>query len=577
MMRRHGARRSLANAPYLVALFGLLATFAMVGLRVAPTFLQSTARVSKGGVANIAALRQAVTPAALTSLRNPKMQMSHKRKASCAAVEVPAQQTKPTKAPHTLGGRHSQTKTIATIGSVSRSEQMVEDLWKSGVDVFRIPMCYSSHDDCREGVEMIRKVEAKHNTTIGILMDLQGPKLRLGNFKEGTVALEEGDTFVLDTNEELGDKTRVNFPYDKVFPMIVPGTILPLGGGRVTARVIQSSLTSTSLEIVRGGKLNNNDRVNVPRVHLPYRALTDQDIKDIEFGLEMGVDWIALSCVRTKEDVLEAKRICGRKAFIMAKIETSVDPDELLEIIKEADAVMVARGDLGVDTAVESVPPMQKAIIAKCKNLGTPVVVSTQMLDSMIFNPTPTRAEASDVANAIYDGADALMLSAETASGQYPMEAINVMQDIIKTVEQSPEYQETMKSDKQRFKPNDGYAIVPAARQIARDTNAKAIVCFSSYGRIPRQVSRERPSQTVLTLSEDVRTARMLNLVWGVCPVHVPDLSYEKFSFDQVLENAKEIAKWHGVAGKEDMLVVVASKPGQEEVAGANIMQIVQV
>eukprot|EP00472_Partenskyella_glossopodia_P006998 CAMPEP_0197519824 /NCGR_PEP_ID=MMETSP1318-20131121/5104_1 /TAXON_ID=552666 /ORGANISM="Partenskyella glossopodia, Strain RCC365" /LENGTH=503 /DNA_ID=CAMNT_0043071035 /DNA_START=321 /DNA_END=1832 /DNA_ORIENTATION=+ len=476
----------------------------------------------------------------------------------------------------TIGGRHSQTKVIATVGPNSRKEDLISAMWQGGVDVFRIPMCYSSHTDCKEAVSLIRNVEANYNSTIGILMDLQGPKLRIGQLRDGSVAVNEGDEFVLDLNEDVGDQTRVNFPYKKVFPMITPGTIVPIGGGRVTAKVVSTGLESTTLQIIRGGQLNTNDRVNLPRVSLPYRSLTEQDIHDIDFGLEVGVDWIALSCVRTKEDVLEAKRIVGQEAFVMAKIETEVDKDELVEIVKGADAVMVARGDLGVDTAIESVPPMQKAIIALCKQMGTPVVVSTQMLDSMINAPTPTRAEASDVANAIYDGADALMLSAETSVGSYPMESVGVMQDIITAVEQSPEYRQNMDSDIKRHAPNPGYAIVPAARQIARDINAKAVVCFTSYGRIPRQVSRERTTQPVLTLSEDVRTARMLNLVWGVCPVHTPSLSYEQFSFEQVIDKAKEVAFDHGLVSRDDMLVVVASKPGEEEVAGANIMQIVQ-
>mmetsp|Transcript_44270 Transcript_44270/g.71178 ORF Transcript_44270/g.71178 Transcript_44270/m.71178 type:complete len:581 (-) Transcript_44270:317-2059(-) len=490
------------------------------------------------------------------------------------ALELESQHPDPSPG---LGGRHQQTKVIATVGKASKSREMINELWQRGADLFRIPMCYSSYDDLRQASEHIRATEAEHDTTIGILMDLQGPKLRIGQFEEGSINLEDGDVFTLDLNEQPGDKSRVNFPYAKVFPMIAPGTILPLGGGRVTAKVISSSLDSTSLQVIRGGTLNANDRVNVPRVSLPYRALTEQDVKDIEFGLEMGVDWIALSCVRTKEDVMEAKRLVGMEAFIMAKIETEVDPDELTEIIRAADAVMVARGDLGVDTNVESVPPMQKDIIAKCKKMGTPVVVSTQMLDSMINTPTPTRAEASDVANAIYDGADALMLSAETSSGAYPLEALDVMEDIIKAVETSPEYRTMMDSDLKRPEPNEGYAIVTAARQIARDLNAKAIVCFSSYGRIPRQVSRERTTQPVLTMSEDVRTARMLNLVWGVYPMHVPTLSYEKFSFDEVLEKAKETAKEHGLATEGDHIVVVASKPGEEEVAGSNIMQIVKL
>uniref|UniRef100_A0A7S3YPY4 Pyruvate kinase n=1 Tax=Lotharella globosa TaxID=91324 RepID=A0A7S3YPY4_9EUKA len=472
--------------------------------------------------------------------------------------------------------RHSQTKMIATVGPSTRNEEMIEAMWQGGADVFRVPMCYSSHEDAREGINLIRKIEARHGSTIGVLMDLQGPKLRIGEFKDGSVAVEEGQRFVLDLKEEVGDNTRVSFPYAKVFPYMTPGSVIPLGGGRVNARVMATSMEETVLEIVRGGRLSTNDRVNIPKVHLPYRALTDQDVKDIEFGLEMGVDWIALSCVRTKEDVIEAKRLVGNNAFIMAKIETSVDAGELSEIIKEADAVMVARGDLGVDTNVESVPPMQKAIIAECKQKGTPVVVSTQMLDSMIFAPTPTRAEASDVANAIYDGADALMLSAETASGSYPLEAVDTMEDIIKAVEQSDEYKKRMDSDVSRYPPNENYALVTAARQIARDVSASAIVCFSSYGRIPRQVARERTTQPVLTLSEDVKTARMLNLVWGVYPVHVPGLSYEEFSFDEVLGKAKETSLEQGLAKQGDMVVVLASKPGADEVPGANIMQIVQ-
>ncbi|GAB5362877.1 hypothetical protein AAMO2058_000836100 [Amorphochlora amoebiformis] len=513
------------------------------------------------------------------------MVVQHPRVSFAPRTSIPSQsrRSKPPRALDTQPGtyfwgeRHSQTKMVATIGPPTRSEEMIEKMWERGADVFRIPMCYTSQEDCAETIRLIRNVEARHNSTVGILMDLQGPKLRIGKLEGGSISIEDDAIFTLDLNKEIGDKTRVNFPYPRVFQMIAPGTMIPMGGGRVTARVISSSLEDVKLQVIRGGRLNTNDRVNVPKVSLPYRALTDEDINNIEFGLEQGVDWVALSCVRTKEDVLEAKRIVGLKAFIMAKIETEVDPDELVEIIREADSVMVARGDLGVDTNVESVPPFQKKIVAQCKKLGTPVVISTQMLESMVESPTPTRAEASDVANAIYDGADAVMLSAETSIGSYPVEAVDTMEDIIRAVEASPEYLGFMKSDLRRNEPNPGYAMIPAARQIARDTGAKAIVCFSSYGRIPRQVSRERTTQPVLTLSEDVRTARMLNLVWGVCPVHVPSLSYKDFSFDIVLEKAKEIAMEQGLACKDDKLVVVASKPGQTEVSGANTMRIVQI
>jgi pyruvate kinase len=453
--------------------------------------------------------------------------------------------------------RRRSAKIIATVGPACSTEAMLAKLFEAGADVFRLNFSHGTHEDHKARLDHIRALETRHGRPIGILLDLQGPKLRVGEFKGGRVALAPGQKFRLDRNPDWGDEHRAPLPHPEVFRALAAGTDLLLDDGRLRLRVDACGADFAETTVVIGGELSDHKGLNVPSAVLELSALTPKDIDDLNYGLELGVDWVALSFVQRAEDVAEArKRIAGR-AGIMTKLEKPAAIEHLDEIVTLSDAVMVARGDLGVELPPEDVPGLQKRIIRACRRAGKPVVVATQMLDSMVHSPTPTRAEASDVATAVYDGADAVMLSAETAVGEYPAEAIAMMDRIIYRVERDPLYRKIMEAEQHDPEATAADAITAAARQVAKTISAAAIVTFSSTGSTTLRCARERPNVPILGLTPRPATARRLALAWGVHSVHIEDLH----SFSEMVTKAVAAASREGFAKAGQKVVVTAGVP----------------
>jgi pyruvate kinase len=416
--------------------------------------------------------------------------------------------------------RMRNNKIVATLGPASATEAMIESLFLAGADIFRLNFSHGSHADHKARFDMIRRIEAKHNRPIGILQDLQGPKLRVATFASGKVNLTTGQDFRLDLDTATpGDAQRVGMPHPEIFAAIKPETLLLLDDGKMRLRVKRCGADFAETEVLVNGELSDRKGVNVPEVVLPLSAMTDKDRKDLAFGLEIGVDWVALSFVQRPEDIDEARAIIGDRARIVAKLEKPSAIASLYEIIDRTDAVMVARGDLGVEMLPEDVPPLQKRIVRACRYAGKPVIVATQMLDSMIKAPAPTRAEASDVATAIYDGADAVMLSAESASGDYPIESVAMMDRIIKRVEADDLYRSILHATQPKIDPTAADAISEAASRAAAAVHAAAIVTYTVSGSTAFQAAQKRPDMPILGLTPLAKTARHLALAWGVHPV----------------------------------------------------------
>ncbi len=448
-------------------------------------------------------------------------------------------------------------KIIATLGPATASPQQIESLFLAGADVFRLNASHSSHEELRHYVFAIRTLEKKLKRPIGVLLDLQGPKLRLGDFKDGGVTLAAGAPFRLDLSEEPGDEGRAPLPHPEVFTALSAGSELLLNDGRVRLRVEHHGGDFAETRVITGGPLSNHKGVNVPNVVLPLSPLTGKDRADLEFGLEMGVDWVALSFVQRPGDVAELRDLAGERCAIMAKLEKPSAIDELNEIVALSDAVMVARGDLGVEVAPETVPILQKRIIAACHQAGRPVVVATQMLESMIQAPAPTRAEASDVATAIYDGADAVMLSAETAVGEYPVDSVAIMDRIMHRVEHDPHYRVLIEAQRCAPENTTRDAISAAARQVAHTLDVAAIVTFTSSGSTTLRAARERPEVPIIGLTADVQVARRLALVWGAHCV----VTKEVESFAEMVAVALKMAKREGFAMTNERVVITAGVP----------------
>ncbi|HEY0112563.1 MAG TPA: pyruvate kinase [Allosphingosinicella sp.] len=453
--------------------------------------------------------------------------------------------------------RTRKVRILATLGPASRTPEMVRKLAEAGADAFRINMSHGSHKDHLHLIETIRALEKELDRPTTILADLQGPKLRVGQFADGGVMLEKGQTFTFDRSHVEGTSERVNLPHREIFGGVREGTRLLIDDGKLVQRVVTATPDRIETVVEVGGKISNNKGVNVPDVVLPLAALTDKDRADLAFALEHHVDWIALSFVQRPEDVAEAKRLIAGRAALLAKIEKPAAVDRLEGILELADAVMVARGDLGVELPPQDVPPLQKRIVEAARRVGRPVVVATQMLESMITAPTPTRAEVSDVANAVYDGADAVMLSAESASGQYPCEAVTMMNSIATTVERDPGYSARVHFTRTDPDPTTADAIAQAANTMVDTVAAKAIVCFTSSGSTARRLSRERPAVPLLVLTPSPRTARRLGILWGAHAVRTRDVA----SFEEMIAKAKRMALRHGVAKGGDRIVIIAGVP----------------
>ncbi len=453
--------------------------------------------------------------------------------------------------------RRRRTKIIATLGPASSSAEVLSRLFHAGADVFRLNFSHGSHEDHLARITMIRALEEHAGRPIGILADVQGPKLRVGKFQAGRVVLQTGQGFRLDLSAVPGDTRRVSLPHPEIIQAAGIGTSLLLDDGKLRLRVTRVREDHLETEVVTGGALSDRKGVNVPDVALAIPALTAKDRIDLDFALEHGVDYIGLSFVQRAEDVAEAKAIARGRAWIMTKMEKPQALDNLDAILAESDAVMVARGDLGVELPPEEVPLAQKRIVRAAWLRGIPVVVATQMLESMISAPAPTRAEASDVATAVFDGADAVMLSAETAAGQYPFEAVNMMDRIVERVERDPGWRSTIETGRPAPERSSASAIAAAARQVSHTIGAAAIAAFTSGGSTALRIARERPECPVLGLTSDLSTARRLAVVWGVHAV----MTTEAQTMTESVARAARIARTEGFAAPGQEVVVTAGVP----------------
>jgi pyruvate kinase len=453
--------------------------------------------------------------------------------------------------------RGRKVKILATLGPASRTPEMIRALFLAGADAFRINMSHGAVADRAELIANIRALEKEVGRPLTILADLQGPKLRVGSFAEGKVELVNGAKFTLDHHPTPGDTTRVRLPHKELFAALSVGARLLLDDGKIVLRVARVTAHEIETKVEVGGMLSNNKGVNVPDVVVPLPALTAKDRTDLAFALEHGADWIALSFVQRPEDVAEARALIGGKAALLAKIEKPQAVERLSEILELADAVMVARGDLGVELPPEQVPPAQKHIVSLARAMGKPVVVATQMLESMIVSPSPTRAEVSDVATAIYDGADAVMLSAESAAGAFPVAAVEMMDKVARQVEDDPQYYARVHFIETETHATTAHALSAAAAQITRTIDAAAVCCFTISGSTARRAARERMLVPVLCLTPKKETARRMGLVWGVHAVETRDVR----DFEEMVEKSKRMALRTRLAQGGDSLVLIAGVP----------------
>jgi pyruvate kinase len=454
--------------------------------------------------------------------------------------------------------RTRNAKIVATMGPASSSREIARRLLLAGVDVFRLNFSHGTADDHRARFTLLRELEQETGRPIGILADLQGPKLRVGGFAEGPVLLQANQPFRLDLDPTAGSAQRAYLPHPEIFAVLQAGAELLLDDGRLRLVVENCGSDFAETRVVVGGRLSANKGCNVPDVVLPLTALTPKDHRDLALALELGADWVALSFVQRPEDVHEARAIIGDRAGIMAKLEKPAAIMRLDEIVAAADAVMVARGDLGVEMPAEQVPAIQKRIVRVCRDLGKPVVVATQMLESMIESPVPTRAEASDVATAVYDGADAVMLSAESASGKYPVEAVSMMNRIITQVECDPAYRQIIDASHPAGRQADvADAVCSAMRCAVAMLHAAAIVCYTRSGRTSLRAARERPNSPVLSLTPIVATARRLAVVWGIHSVQIDGVA----DVNEMTALACEVARREGFAGEGQFIVAIAGIP----------------
>ena len=453
--------------------------------------------------------------------------------------------------------RSRSTKIVATLGPASGTREVIGGLFDAGVDVFRLNFSHGTHEEHRIRYDIIRAIEQERKRPIGILMDLQGPKLRVGVFADGKIMLKAGQAFRLDLTDKPGDETRAPLPHPEIFEAISPGTDLLLDDGKIRLRVEKVRGKVAETVVIAGGPLSNRKGVNVPNAVLPVSALTKKDRTDLRFGLDLGADWVALSFVQRPEDVAEARKLIEGRAAVMVKLEKPQAIDRLQEILDLTDAVMVARGDLGVEMPPEDVPGLQKRIVRACRAAGKPVVVATQMLESMVSSPAPTRAEASDVATAVYDGADAVMLSAETAAGAYPLEAVRIMDRIIAKVEHDPLYRPIMDAEHSAPEHTAADAITAAAAQVAHTIGAAAICTYTTSGSTTLRAARERPTSPILGLTANLGTARRLAVLWGVHWVPTRDVR----SFSDMVERARKVAIQEGLARSGDRIVITAGVP----------------
>ena len=454
--------------------------------------------------------------------------------------------------------RSRKAKIMATLGPASDDRETIAALFRAGADLFRLNFSHGEAEDHRRRVEIIRSIEAEEGRPIGILLDLQGPKFRLGTFAgEGAVEVHAGEPFRLDLDERPGDSRRVTFPHPELFPALAPGTTVLVDDGRLRLTVTARGEDFAETKVAVGGELSDRKGVNVPKVVLPLSAMTDKDRHDAALALELEVDWIALSFVQRAADAAELRRLVGKRCRIMAKLEKPAALKGLESIVNAFDAVMVARGDLGVEMPPETIPTAQKRIVRACRETGKPVVVATQMLESMVSSPVPTRAEASDVATAVYEGADVVMLSAETATGQHPVESVEIMNRIIEQIEGDEYYRAGIEGERMNPEPTVADAICYSLQSTARVLSIPAVVAYTASGFSAMRAARERPAVPILALTPHRTTARQLTLVWGVHPVLVHDVADEH----EMVEVACATAVREEAARPGDRLVIAAGVP----------------
>jgi len=453
--------------------------------------------------------------------------------------------------------RNRNAKIIATLGPASSSPDKISELFAAGIDIFRLNFSHGTHSDHEKTVASIRDVESAHRRPIAVLLDLQGPKLRVGKFADGSAELQSGQRFLFDMDNTPGDSERVELPHPEIFRALTEGAQLLVNDGKIRLKVINFSDKHAETEVVVGGEISNHKGVNVPDLYLPISPLTVKDREDLSFGLGLGVDWVAMSFVQRPEDMEQGRKLIDGRAALMAKLEKPSAIQHLEQIVAQSDALMVARGDLGVEMPQERVPVLQKRILKACRQAGKPATVATQMLESMIHSPVPTRAESSDVATAVYDGADAVMLSAETAVGHYPVEAVTAMDRIIREVEQDPHYRDML--DAAYPKPGDTVAdaITASLHHASQVLPICATFTYTESGFSSFRAARERPVAPVIGCTPNQATARMLALVWGVHAV----LSDRLENVDEMVENAIRITldEEFGVIG--DLIAITAGMP----------------
>ena len=453
--------------------------------------------------------------------------------------------------------RNRNVKIVATLGPSSSTEDMVSRLFEEGVDVFRLNLSHGLHDEIKKRHEIIRKVENKFRRPICILADLQGPKLRCGDFKDKQAELVTGQTFVFDKEKALGNSERVYLPEFEVFKSLKKDSKVLVNDGKIKLVVKEVSENFVSTEVLVGGIISDKKGINVPDQLLPLSALSKKDLSDLEFVCNLGIEWLGLSFVQRAKDIKEAKKIVRGRAAILSKIEKPSAVDAFDEILEETDAVMIARGDLGVELPIETLPPIQKRLVRQCRDSGKPVIVATQMMESMINSPVPTRAEVSDVAQAIYEGADAVMLSAESAVGNYPIEAVRTMNSIATEVEKEKTYRQLIESSRTPLKGDVSDAITVAAREVAETTNVKVICCFTETGTTASLTSRERPKVPIIALTPKITIARRLTLNWGLHCIVTEELE----RFKMAVVNAAKAARMYGFANNDDKIIVIAGVP----------------
>lgn len=453
--------------------------------------------------------------------------------------------------------RNRRVKILATLGPASSSPEIIEQLFLAGADVFRINMSHTSHKSLENLHGIIRELEERMRRPIGVLIDLQGPKLRIGDFAEGSVTLERGATFIFDKRSEIGSQKRVYLPHPEIFQAVKAGHTLLLDDGKLRFMVSESTPDRIVAEVVVGGVLGSRKGISLPDTVLPVGALTGKDRSDVEFALSLGVDWIALSFVQREDDIAEAAKLARGRAAIMAKIEKPSAIERIDQILERADGLMVARGDLGVEMPVEKVPGLQKLLTRAARQAGKPVVVATQMLESMINAPVPTRAEVSDIATAVFEGADAVMLSAESAVGKYPVDAVLTMNKIALEVERDPYYDGIVHAPSIAPDETAPGAISAAACSIAHSLNLASIICYTATGATALRAARHRPRQAILALTPIIETARRLAIVWGLHCV----LTEDPTDLDDMVDKATRIAFQEEFAESGQRVIISAGVP----------------